>query len=386
MKILVYEWNSYLQYDIYAILKEKQVCFEIFSWMFRDKNEDEEFERWFKGTISISEFDILFSINYWPLLSKMCQLSGVKYVAWCYDNPLNVERIEETISNTVNLVFLFDRVQFLKYKNAGIDTVYHMPLGVNRTRLAQFEVSDKDYQRYKSEVSFVGNLYESHLQDIVAPLDEYMKGYITSLIDIQLRIYGYYFFDEIVTDEMISNINAQYKKKQQDTKFCLSKEALTFAMASEVTRRERLILLSLCGKRFDTHLFSYQDCELLVQIKKRSSVDYVREMPAVFRSSKINLNPSLKIIQTGIPLRAFDIMGAGGFLLSNYQEELLELYENERDLVVYESMEDAIEKIDFYLKHEDIRRKILENGRRKTLEEHSLQERLVEILKIVENS
>lgn len=99
----------------------------------------------------------------------------------------------------------------------------------------------------------------------------------------------------------------------------------------------------------------------------------------MFACSKINLNPSLRIIQTGIPQRALDIMGAGGFLLSNYQEELMEYYENEKDMAVYDSYGDAMEKIEFYLKHEELRRHIAENGRRRTLEEHTMQQCMEQI-------
>ena len=154
-------------------------------------------------------------------------------------------------------------------------------------------------------------------------------------------------------------------------------------MACEVTRRNRIILLSLCGARYDTRFYSYQNSEVIKNVKKCGEVDYLREMPQIFACSKINLNPSLRIIQTGIPLRAFDIMGAGGFLLSNYQEELLEHFVNEEEMVVYESMEDAVAKIDFYLRHEELRVKIAENGKRKTLKEHSLQDRLDQILSVL---
>ena len=38
-------------------------------------------------------------------------------------------------------------------------------------------------------------------------------------------------------------------------------------------------------------------------------VDYVKEMPHVFKNTKINLNMTLRSIWTGIPLRAMDVMG-----------------------------------------------------------------------------
>ena len=105
-------------------------------------------------------------------------------------------------------------------------------------------------------------------------------------------------------------------------------------------------------------------------------------MPCVFRYSKLNLNPTLKCIQSGIPLRALDIMGAKGVLLSNYQPELAEYFENEKDLILYESIEDAIDKADFYLRHEDLRREIALNGYQKVKESFSYPERINTLFRI----
>ena len=157
---------------------------------------------------------------------------------------------------------------------------------------------------------------------------------------------------------------------------------MSYAMASEVTRRDRIVLLSLMGARFDTRLYSYQNSEVIKNVKKYPPVNYRTEMPKIFACSKINLNPSLRIIQTGIPLRAFDIMGAGGFLLSNRQEELLELFEDGREMAAYEGLEDAVDKAAFYLQHDDLRKKIAENGRKKTFDEYSLLNRMKKIFSI----
>lgn len=316
------------------------------------------------------------------MLSKVAQKVNMKYIAWCYDNPLNVNKIEETLGNPVNYVFLFDKIQYIKYKEKGLDTVWHLPLGVNCTRLKKIDVSKAEHMQYDAEVSFIGNLYESQLNNILAPLSDYTKGYLHALMEAQLQIYGYYLLDDVLTEELLADINKQYKVKRAKTTFLLSKEALNWAMASEITKRERILLLNLCGKRFDTNFYSYQDSNLIHSVKKCGGIDYVSAMPKVFACSKINLNPSLRIIQSGIPLRAFDVMGAGGFLLSNFQPELLDLYENEKEMAIYESLEDAVDKVDFYLKHEELRAQIAQKGREKTLREHSLQSRMREILSV----
>ena len=106
-------------------------------------------------------------------------------------------------------------------------------------------------------------------------------------------------------------------------------------------------------------------------------------MPYVFKNSEINLNITLRSIQRGIPLRCFDIMGCGGFLITNYQEDLFQFFEPNKDFVYYESREDLIEKIDYYLEHEEERKSIARSGHDKVVAFHSYEHRLKEIIAIV---
>lgn len=104
------------------------------------------------------------------------------------------------------------------------------------------------------------------------------------------------------------------------------------------------------------------------------------EMPLVFKYSKINLNITLRSIRNGIPLRAMDIMGAGGFLLTNYQNDFSMHFVDGEDYVSYSDREDMLNKIKYYLEHEDERKMIAENGCRKVREEHTYTQRLSEII------
>ena len=64
-------------------------------------------------------------------------------------------------------------------------------------------------------------------------------------------------------------------------------------------------------------------------------VHYMYEMPLVFKCSKINLNITLRSIRNGIPLRAMDIMGAGGFLLTNHQNDFAMHFVDGEDYVLF---------------------------------------------------
>lgn len=100
----------------------------------------------------------------------------------------------------------------------------------------------------------------------------------------------------------------------------------------------------------------------------------------MFRQSRINLNISRRGIKSGIPLRAFDIMGSRGFLLSNFQADFLDFFVPGEDFVYYESKEDFLEKVDYYLTHEDERQRIAENGYHKVAAGHTYRHRVREIL------
>ena len=111
-------------------------------------------------------------------------------------------------------------------------------------------------------------------------------------------------------------------------------------------------------------------------IKLGGSVDYYSKMPVIFRESKLNLCPTLRSIRSGIPLRALDIMAAGGTLFSNYQTELAEHFEDGVDVIMYSSMDDAIEKAFFYLQNDSIRKQIALNGYQKVKESFNYPKQL----------
>lgn len=375
MKILLYCWSAYFEKDLFSIFDDENISYDKLEWSFSDKNDDPAFLNYIKRNVSLNQYTLVFSVNYWPLLSIICQENNIPYVCWCYDNPLNVRDIEQTLGNEVNHVYCFDRMQVMGYQNQGFQTVHHLPLGIHTKRLSSITPDAPECKVFQADVSLVGKLYESAATQIMSLADDYCKGYLQALINTQSEIYGSYFLDQALTDEFMDKLNHSMRSYVEKS-FSIERAELTYALSCEITRRDRIVLLSLCGMRFDTRLYSYNDSDIIKGVQKCPPVNYWNEMPYVFAASKINLNPCLRAIQTGINLRALDIMACGGFLLSNYQEELAELFVSEEEMVLYESLEDAIAKIQFYLKHEDIREKIALAGRAKTLREHNMKDKL----------
>lgn len=77
----------------------------------------------------------------------------------------------------------------------------------------------------------------------------------------------------------------------------------------------------------------------------------------IYRSSKINLNIHVPY-HTGFNCRTFEILGNGNFELCDRQNTELIPFESGKHLVFYHTIEDLLEKIDYYLTHDEEREAI----------------------------
>ncbi|MBI9086569.1 MAG: tetratricopeptide repeat protein [Desulfobacterales bacterium] len=101
-------------------------------------------------------------------------------------------------------------------------------------------------------------------------------------------------------------------------------------------------------------------------------------MVRLFSRSRINLNLSNASAEQGqqIKGRNFEIPGCGGFQLSSDAENLTEYYAEDREIVIFRSDEELVDKVRYYLAHEAEREAIARNAYDRTLAEHTWQHRL----------
>ena len=108
---------------------------------------------------------------------------------------------------------------------------------------------------------------------------------------------------------------------------------------------------------------------------------YEDTLPKAYNFSRINLSACLHSISSGIPLRVFDIMGAGGFIITNYQPEIEELFELGKEIVVYHNFEELYEIVKFFIEHENARLSILLAGYRRICDEYNYKNAVEKILR-----
>ena len=73
--------------------------------------------------------------------------------------------------------------------------------------------------------------------------------------------------------------------------------------------------------------------------------------------------------------RIFEVNSCGGFQLSYYVEGMANCYLPDREIVIYADADDMIDKIRFYLEHEELRESIAQAGHARTMQEHTFGRR-----------
>jgi spore maturation protein CgeB len=79
--------------------------------------------------------------------------------------------------------------------------------------------------------------------------------------------------------------------------------------------------------------------------------------------------------------RNFEVPGAGGFLLTPYADNLDEYFLPGKEICVFTTMGDCLEKIRHYLDHDEERESIRRLGHARALRDHTYEKRFVDILR-----
>lgn len=385
MKILLLEWKSFGNEDIKEAFTKLNCSFKTVPFSKKELHHDEKLEQQLISKITSYHPDFVFSFNYFPIIASVCKETNVPYVSWIYDSPY-VLLYSYTVIYPTNRIFVFDKNLYEEFHRAKIPTVHYLPLAANTDRLSSmtdFSSFRKTKWYNRNSVSFIGSLYtEKHqFYQRLKGITPYTEGYLEGIMTAQKQVYGYNFIKELLTPDIIEDL-MRVLPMQPDSDSVATLEYLysQYVINRQITATERTELLEKIGKVHPVDLYTPNPETNIEGCCNHGPVDYYDMAPYVFKNSKINLNFTLRSIESGIPLRAFDILGAGGFLLTNFQADFTDCYTPDEDFVYFEDADDLLNKIDYYLTHEKERKEISENGFQKTKNFHTYEKRIQEMI------
>lgn len=383
MNILFYRYGSICEEDILKCFRESgHKCITI-----EDEIEDKRITgadtiRLVDKELQQAAFDCVFTINFYPSISDLCNVYHIRYICWVVDSPV-LELFASSISNDWNRVFIFDRSQYEDICKYNPGRIFHYPLAVDTN--SKQEVIKEAFlsarsKRFESDISFVGSLYsEKDPMNSLTNAPQYLLGYLDGLCEAQLKVYGYYFVEEMLSQGIVDDFKSHVKDyftMKCDNHLTDRVVIGQYYIGNHITSMERQRLIAHVSETIPIDVYTRSNTSPIKKANCKGGCQTLTEMPVIFHESRININPTSKAIRSGVPLRVFDILACEGFVLSNYQTELSELFIPGEDFVYYDSIEQVPELIEYYFAHENERKEIAHNGFIKVKDQYSYMIRL----------
>lgn len=386
MKALVYRYMSICEPDVIRTLQELDIevleyTKEITNKNYAPKDAVKEIGRFLQD----NPVDFVFSINFFPYLSEVCNIFHIRYISWIVDSPV-MELYTTAITKEYNRVFLFDRALYNEISPYNPGRIFHFPLAANvEEKEKLFEQTPENIkEKFSHDIAFVGSLYTEKCPfDRVKKLPDDVKGYLDGIMAAQERVYGYYFIEDLLNNHVVETFKSHIEGfyTQPSGSFLTDKRTLSqLYIGNKISANERVHTFKALSERFSVNIYTASDTSEIPKLHNMGTAKTLTEMPVIFNRSKINLNITSKAIRTGLPLRIFDILSCGGFVLSNYQEEIPELFVPGEDLVMYGSLEEMIYLIEYYLDHDSERRAIAQSGFERLKANYSYRTRMQEMI------
>jgi len=333
--------------------------------------------------LSKDHYDYVISSLFIPEVSDICEDLGNVYVSWIYDSPL-ISLFNESVLNSCNYIFIFDHCEYLRVKNLGVKNVFHLPLAANLNRSGALNITKSDVKSYSHDISFVGKLYEeNNYNEVIHILPENISLPLKSYLIRNLCKWDEPKPWPIVNEDCLNYYSSHFDNLNFPKLMNKSEFLGIFILSRKLAEMDRLTILNTIAESNRVDLYTQSISPYLENIFVHNQVDYYTDMYKIFHLSKINLNITLPSIESGIPLRIFDILSCGGFVLSNDQPELEELFIKGKEIETFKSLQELKDKTSYYLKHDEERKKIGINGYLKVRNNYTYEKQIKKILDIL---
>ncbi len=156
--------------------------------------------------------------------------------------------------------------------------------------------------------------------------------------------------------------------------------ALTFVGGVSPDHKGRYELLTALAKSLPIHFWGYGTQALGQQGVEASRLHgdvWGLDMFTVLAESTITLNHHIDVAQSSTNnMRLFEATGCGALLVTDYKDNLNDLFEIGGEVVAYRSITECADLIAYYLNHHDEAAAIAKRGQARTLRDHTYEARM----------
>ncbi|MCY9668276.1 glycosyltransferase [Paenibacillus alginolyticus] len=248
------------------------------------------------------------------------RLMGIRTAIWFADDPYFTDHTA-LLAPHYDYVFTHEMSCVPFYAEVGCQQVYYLPLAVNTTVFKPLQVDPA----YRSDICFIGSGFPNRI-------DLFNK--LTPFLASKKVLLAGSLWDQLSQYELLKHgIKLQWIPIEESVKY--------YSGAKIV---------------INVHRLTYHET-----YNKNS-----RNLPGH------SINP-----------RTYEIAACGTLQITDYRYDLDQYYKPGLDIETFLNADELIQKMHFYLRHEEERLRIAIRGLRRTVQEHTFADRLVKMMEIV---
>lgn len=351
-------------------------------------------------TLIVERFEpkLVATINYVGGLGEFCEGLNVDLLCWEID-PCTSELQPLSSPCDGTHIFTYRKSQVKAYRKAGFKHVEHTALAADTQLRRPLELSQREREQYQSKLAFVGSSLLSNLDSFRDRFNrchaawEQSSGRKRDQSELLQRAQESFeqvcagqradFSSWLVPDLLEARCPGLRTWAVQHAGLDDPAQLLGEIAGSE----KRLSYMANLG-RFDAQVWGDSGWNLIENhgVAYRGPAGHREELSRIYCAATINLDIG-RLYQADIaPMRVFDIMACGGFVLAEWSPDLEREFEVGVELDCYRNLDQLTEKVEHYLAHPDQVRSIAERGYRAVCERHSFGRRVEHMLSSMEMS
>ncbi len=323
--------------------------------------------------------DFGFFIANLALPTAVMEELQIPFASWFADNPFRV--VDERLPRELATIFCWDRSYLGELKSMGIERTHWLPLAANPERMTP----GPEIPERVAPLSFCADCGDDELfGDRAFAQVPGLKEAIGFVVEVQTR-------HPARTAVAIARQHAARSPAHRlldqaigaDPSLAREIEICVQASAGPLYRRRVLLELAAGGVPLDVYGPPGWVRQLggLPRVRLGPWLENGEELAQLYRSSTVNLNLTIPQLRTAVPMRVFDVLAAGGAVLSDWRADLDRLFEPGVEVQVARSVPEMVDLAAWLLRHPRAARQSARAGRKRVLAEHTFRHRMQQLVR-----
>lgn len=327
--------------------------------------------------------DFLFTINHLGMdregaLAQFLSKIEMPIASWYVDNPNLIIKHYRNNLTPYCALFLWDKNNITDMEALGFEHVFYLPLGVDERRFCPIDNQRNPMASNASPVAFVGNSMVQKARDRIKKtnVNGELKSFFKKIANEYARS------AERHVDQTIKlqypELYSQFCNLPDDQK--ANYETAVSWESTKIYRWERVKKLSpfrplIVG---DPYWYELIDDH---RFRHHRELSYYDELPQLYNVTAVNFNATSRQMKGAVNQRVFDVPACNSFLITDYQEQMDELFDIGDEVVCYSEPDEIDDLVGYYLNHETERKQIALRGSQRVVRDHTYVSRVNELIK-----